>query len=269
MKITVLANRDLASNLALNKLIPALAKNHSLRVFLSSHVGSKAALSRELSQLKFFEQTLFNQLLFPALDKALSGTGPKTFTQLASAYSLPLSELNGINTETGLAELAGSEPDLILSIRYGGILRERAIAIPDKGVLNLHSGLLPAYRGVMATFYAMLNGEHEIGTTLHYIRDAGIDTGEIVAYTSAPLDIQHSYLWNVLQLYPSGVALMLATVEKISAGETISCRSQDTAGNYYSFPNPEQLKQFYSLGHRLYNVNEITTLAAHYLESKP
>jgi methionyl-tRNA formyltransferase len=268
LKITVLANQDLASNFALNHLIPSLAKRHSLQIFLSSRVGSAAPFSPELAQLRFFEQTLFNQLLFPALEKTTAGNGLQTFRQLAENNDAPLSILNGINAAPGLTELAASEPELILSIRYGGILREQAIAIASNGVLNLHSGLLPRYRGVMATFYAMLNGESEIGTTLHYIRDAGIDTGEIIDCTRAPLQLEHSYLWNVLQLYPAGVALMLEAVRKISAGSVISCQFQGNDGHYYSFPDTQLLERFGSLGYRLYDVDEVTSLAAHYLDSK-
>jgi methionyl-tRNA formyltransferase len=70
MNITLLANRDLASNLALNQLLPRLSEQHQLRVFLSSQVGSAANLPEPLRLLKFFEQTLFNDILFPALDGA-------------------------------------------------------------------------------------------------------------------------------------------------------------------------------------------------------
>ena len=167
----------LASNLALNHLLPALVKNHKVHVFLSSKVGAALPFRMSYSSLNFFEQ--------------------------------------------GLACLAATAPDLVLSIRYGGILKDRAIAIPSMGVLNLHSGLLPDYRGVMATFYALLNRESEIGMTLHTILDAGIDTGDIIDSTREKPDTGHSYLWNVLQLYPAGVDLMLASVKKCQLGRSL------------------------------------------------
>ena len=69
MKITILANRDLASNLALNLLIPELLeKEHRVRVFLSAKVGNLDDVPPELRELQFFEQTLFNEVLFPALE---------------------------------------------------------------------------------------------------------------------------------------------------------------------------------------------------------
>ena len=243
MNITILANRDLASHLALNRLIPALAKKHQLQLFLSSHVGGSAAVPAELEQLTFFEQPLFN------------------FDQLALTTDTPLAELNKINSEAGLVSLAATEPDLVLSIRYGGILRDAAIAIPRLGVLNLHSGLLPDYRGVMATFYAMLNGETEVGMTLHTIVDAGIDTGNIIGNTRHKLDLEHSYLWNVLQLYPAGVYLMLDAVEQLFTGATLSHHPQSGGGNYYSFPSEEQLRDFGDRGFCLYDVEEIILTA--------
>jgi methionyl-tRNA formyltransferase len=171
MKITLLANRDLASNLALNQLLPRLSQHHQLQVFLSSRVGSGTDLPEPLRMLKFFEQTLFNDILFPSLDRCRSGNGLYSFSQLAQFAASPITVLNQINSEGGLATLAASSPDLVICIRYGGILKDRVIAIPRHGVINLHSGLLPDYRGVMATFRALLHGETEIGTTLHYNAD--------------------------------------------------------------------------------------------------
>ncbi len=267
MNITVLANRDLASNLALNHLLPALVGEHKVHVFLSSQVGSSAAAPGELQQLKFFEQGLFNELLFPALQDSSVDACVHSFDRLARVTGIaPIQELNRINSEEGLSCLAATAPDLILSIRYGGILKDKAIAIPPMGVLNLHSGLLPSYRGVMATFYAMLNGESEIGMTLHTILDAGIDTGDIVGSTRLKVDAGHSYLWNVLQLYPAGVAMMLASVEKLSVGQRLTGSAQPEGGNYYSFPTAEQLQRFGEMGFCLYDVEESIVIAKQYLE---
>ena len=72
-------------------------------------------------------------------------------------------------------------PELMISIRYGKILRSKALSIPDLGVLNLHSGKLPDYRGVMATFRAMLAQEQELFSTLHWIDDDTIDTGRVIS----------------------------------------------------------------------------------------
>ncbi|TXS94079.1 formyl transferase [Parahaliea maris] len=269
MNITILTNNDLASNLALNQLLPALTADHRVQVFLSGRVGGSGPSHPDLAMLKFLEQTLFTELLFPALGDGV-GEGRARyagFSRLCADLGAGLAPLDRINSEPGLETLRGAAPDLVLSIRYGGILRDAAIAVPRLGVLNLHSGLLPDYRGVMATFRAMDDGVDTIGTTLHYIRDAGIDTGDIVATSTRPVDYRSSYLANVLALYPGGCELMLQAVASLAAGETLETWPQPSGGNYYSFPDDTALQHFYARGCRLYDVDEIAAVARSYLES--
>lgn len=268
MRITLLANRDLASNLALNHLLPRLHGSHALQVFLSGQVGSGKNLPEPLRMLKFFEQTLFNDILFPSLDRGVSDTAPFSFSQLNQFTTQPISMLNQVNSEAGLQTLRGGSPELIISIRYGGILKPAAIAIPDHGVINLHSGLLPEYRGVMATFWALLHGEKEIGTTLHYISDGSIDTGDIIGNTRLQVTEGRSYLWHVLQLYPQACELLAQAIEGIGNDITPPSRPQPGGGNYYSFPGSEELEKFSNSGRQLYDLEEITDIASSYLNTK-
>ncbi len=265
MKICLLVNQDLAGNFALNQLLPRLAGKHQLRVYLSSKVGAQKELSPELAVLRFLEQTLFRDLLFPALDKGQPHGALLSFQHLSRYTDQTVSTLNRINSEESLAELASCEADLILSIRYGGILREQAIALPKLGVINLHSGLLPDYRGVMATFRAMLNGEKHIGTTVHYISDSGIDTGDIIGTTSLTVNPEHSYLWHVLNLYPAACDLLLRCVDRLGSGLPLDRRPQPPGGNYFSFPGEEELNAFHQLGLKLFDVDELTSFAQQYL----
>lgn len=268
MNIVILANRDLASNLALNLLIPELVEKHRLWVFLSAKVGHSTELPPELRELQFFEQTLFNDLLFPALESNEMGGELLGFGDLGRLVGHEIEILSRPNTKKGLLRLQSVDPDLILCIRYGGILKARALAIPSHGVINLHSGLLPEYKGVMATFRALLHGEGAIGTTLHTIDDATIDTGRIFGHTRIPVAKGRSYLWHVLQLYPGGCRLMLDTVERIRRGEPLAPRPQEGPGAYYSFPTTADLATFRAAGLALFDVGEITEIAQRYLPTE-
>lgn len=267
MNITVLANRDLASNYALNHLLPELARDHRVTVYLSDAVGGGGNRPRPLQELKFFEQTLFNEFLFPLVD-AGSDTGELlTFAGLGRYTARPIAALNKINSEESLAVLRAGEPELILSIRYGGILREAAIAVPVRGVINLHSGLLPQYRGVMASFRALLAGDSPLGTTIHYISDPGIDTGEIIATTETPVNPGKSYLWHVLALYPPACEKLLACVADLARGTTLEASPQGSGGQYFSFPDEQDLAAFFQRGLALFDVNEISDIAKRYTGS--
>ena len=54
-----------------------------------------------------------------------------------------------IKSKTSVEKISNFAPQLIISIRFGQILQREIIQIPQFGVVNLHSGILPAYRGVM------------------------------------------------------------------------------------------------------------------------
>ena len=132
------------------------------------------------------------------------------------------------------------------------------MSLPRLGVLNLHSGLLPDYRGVMATFWAMLNSEKKIGTTLHFIDDANIDTGRIVAQSHLEVEPDKSYLWHVLQLYVEGITVLSEAVSTLALGESLSLRKQ-SGGQYFSFPKAQDLTKFTDQGFSLVNEDELVT----------
>jgi len=223
-------------------------------------------MSKDL--LKFYEQQLFNDILFPLLAESHAGkqTELRSFMQLSKLFNVPMQALNGINSPEGLELVARHVPDLMLSIRFGGILREAALAIPKYGVLNLHSGLLPAYKGVMATFRALLQGDSEIGTTLHWIDDSSIDTGRLITNTKIPVDPARSYLWHVLALYEGGCEAMAATVDAVSRGEPVAAMPQPETGNYFSFPTQDELAAFHEAGWKLVDTHEMEQLAKRFMQ---
>ena len=264
MRITLLTNRDLASNFALNLLLPQLAKNHELHVFCSDRVGSKPA-APGLAALSFYEQTLPLQLLFPLINMRQRHGELLTFQGLNQFLVDPIASLNQPNSADGLGTLAVTKPDLVISIRYGCILHTNALLIPAKGVINLHSGALPQYRGVMATFRAMLAGDNKLCSTLHWIDDATIDTGRIISVQSQDRDPHQCYLANTIGLYPPGCKAILEVVGMIGAGNQPDTRAPKQTGAYYSFPDQGSLKAFAKAGHHWANPEFVTALLSRYL----
>jgi len=266
MKIIILANRDIASNLALNFLLPRISA-HDIYVYLSSSVGGHNKRPRDLGNLRFFEQQLFNDLLFPLLAKSGLSVDrqPLSFGGLGKLIGRQILPENAINSPDAIHRIRTIDPDLIVSIRYGGILREELISIPKFGVINLHSGKLPQYRGVMASFWAMLNGDSDLGTTLHFIVDSTIDTGAVISRTAAPIASDKSYLWNVLSLYPAGCGLIIQTINAFEAGEEVVTEPPSEGGQYFSFPTDRELKLFKSRGYQLYDTDEVLEIAKSYL----
>jgi len=150
------------------------------------------------------------------------------------------------------------EIDLIISVRYGIIFKGSIIKFPKFGIINLHSGILPNYRGVMPTFWSMLNQEKEIGCTLHYIQDQTIDTGDIIEIYRKNIDYQKSYIFNVLSIYKSGSNIILKLLKKISLKSKIIKKPQIDKGKYYSFPKKFELDKFQKF-YKLFNKDDFLT----------
>lgn len=288
MRITLLCNLDIASTLAANRLITALPE-HQFSVLMTAQVGGKKQRPQALEALSFYENTLFTQILFPALaskqeastykgsENGVNGkdAGEKesgkdgayeepqllTFTamQQRGINIYPVSEINDGN---GLSALKGCQPDLILSVRFGLILKKPALEVPKLGVLNLHSGLLPQYRGIMATFWSMLRDESHIGCTLHRIQDEGIDTGDILSTHPIKTDFSLSYFDNMLALYPRGLDAMIAATQRIADDVALVALPQDSSqSHYFGLPDHASISLFEQKGHRWVNHDSLIRLA--------
>lgn len=272
MRVLCCLNRDLASNLALNLLLPAL-RRHEVLVGLTERVGSASRPAQEppaRAELRAAEQTLPNEVLFPLVERAnLADDGARllTFAEIERHRGPRLTSLSSPNAGTGLDAVRDFAPDLILTIRYGAILREAVIAIPRYGVINLHSGALPSYRGVLATFRALSRGDNEIRCTLHYIADAGIDTGDIIGTRTVPVDRERSLLWHILALYGPGIALMSDVLADLAAGRQPPRTQQATTGGaYYSYPSAQEWAAFTDQGWRIADARDLLEIYSRYTD---
>jgi methionyl-tRNA formyltransferase len=177
---------------------------------------------------------------------------------------IQVSDIHSINCPAGLKKVNEIAPELIVSIRFGLILQSAVIEIPKFGVINLHSGELPTYRGVMATFRAMQQNATECGTTVHYISDSDIDSGEIITISKQKLDYQRSYLYNTLSLYETGITDVVNAITQIENTGKCKSYSAESQGNYYSFPCEQELKDFQQRGFKLYEYRDVIDIAKGY-----
>lgn len=232
MNLLLFLNCDIHAAAALGLLAPHL-QNHKVKIILSQKVGNLDGLADELLEMKRVEQI---------------GASEK-FLELAKKLQAEIVSFSNINSDAALLEIGKFSPDLIISIRFGQIFKPSLIVTSRLGVLNLHSGILPNYRGVLASFWAVLNGEKNLGTTLHFVRDSGIDTGDIIGFSKEKINWNLSLVENINTLYQGGCDLILQALAKISAGEKIATINQKTlgAGQYFSYPQKADVEKFLKL----------------------
>lgn len=250
-------------------ILPKVSESHDVHLWLSARVGKKSTPPQQLARLKFFEQDLFNHLISPLKQSAKHKQSYKTFEGFAPFLNSEIREVNHINSPEIIEDLKALAPDLIVSIRYGGILKDNVINIPSKGVINLHSGILPKYKGVMATFWALKNKDNEVGTTLHTIDDGSIDTGKIIKISRLKVMEERSYLGHVLELYKQGALDILTAIKTLEDGLTLSCHPQDNSQSYFTFPTAIECDDFEKDGFTIVDEQDyMSFMQRYYLDKK-
>lgn len=87
--------------------------------------------------------------------------------------------------------------DLLVCVGDPHIYKQEEIDSYKMGIINVHTSLLPKYRGRHPLVWAIMCGEKETGVTIHYM-DEGIDTGDIITQVSVSIEIDDTYM-NVLE----------------------------------------------------------------------
>jgi methionyl-tRNA formyltransferase len=142
-------------------------------------------------------------------------------------------------TAAGLADvLAGYRLDLLVVYGFNWLLPASVLRTPRAGVINVHSSLLPRYRGPAPVLWAIRNGDAEIGLTVHRM-DEQFDTGPILAQRGGiPLDedVTPQRLWQRV----SPVLDEVLTVALDQVTRDVPGAPQDDAGaSYAGFIEPE------------------------------
>jgi methionyl-tRNA formyltransferase len=121
--------------------------------------------------------------------------------------------------------VAALNPEAIVAVAYGQILRQQFLDIPPRGVLNVHPSLLPKYRGASPVPAAILSGDEVTGVTI-MLMDAGMDSGPILAQRPHAISEDDTSGSLLQTLAEEGAELLSETLPRWLAGE-VEPRAQD------------------------------------------
>ncbi|HET7626555.1 MAG TPA: methionyl-tRNA formyltransferase, partial [Verrucomicrobiae bacterium] len=152
--------------------------------------------------------------------------------EIALRENLPLLQPQRAREENFIRQLRELAPDLIVVAAYGQILPQSILDLPRFGCLNVHTSLLPKWRGAAPIQRAILNGENETGVTIMKM-DAGMDTGEIVAQEKTPIESADNSQTLHDRLAEIGAALLVKTIPDYVSGK-IQPRPQPIEGVSYA-----------------------------------
>ena len=157
---------------------------------------------------------------------------PSPVKVCALSHEIPVFQPAKMRDGEALGYLRELDPELIVVAAYGKILPSEILDYPVKGCINVHSSLLPKYRGAAPINWAILNGEAVTGVTIMHMAPA-LDAGDIIAQVSTPIGADETAPMLTARLAELGAELLVSAVEAIGAG-TAARTPQDEADSTYA-----------------------------------
>lgn len=204
---------------------------------------------KALKTLKIFGVKFF---LFYSIKYLKSKIFKKDVKHVLQKYKIPIIELSAnINNVKSINLLSKHNPDLIISILGNEIFKKPILELPKIGCINLHTSLLPKYRGMMPTFWAMLNNEKEIGVSVFFM-DEGIDTGPIIIQQVEPIKSTDTQKTIIKRTKKIGIELILKSLELIKSDKINFIKNNDKRSSYYSYPKRNDVRLFLEKGKKFF-----------------
>lgn len=142
---------------------------------------------------------------------------PTPVKERAQARGIPVFQPEKLRDGTALAVLKELDPELIVVAAYGRFLPDEILNLPPRGCINVHSSLLPKYRGAAPINWAVLNGEAETGVTIQRMAH-DMDVGDIILQRSTPIGETEDAEQLYSRLADMGGELVVEAVAQIQAG---------------------------------------------------
>ncbi len=121
--------------------------------------------------------------------------------------------------------------DIFIVAQYGLIIPEVVIKTPKFETVNVHTSLLPKYRGASPIQSALRNGEKETGITIMKM-DKGMDTGPILTQQKITIDPDDTYLELDQKMSEIAIQLLIKILPKYILGEIKPENQDDSQATY-------------------------------------
>ncbi len=151
--------------------------------------------------------------------------------ECALQYGLPVYQPVKIRVD-GVERLRALQPDLCVTAAFGQILSQEILDIPRLGTVNVHSSLLPKYRGSAPINWAIIQGETRTGITT-MMTDKGVDTGDILLQREMDILPGENAEELTARMAPIGAEMLLETIRLLEKGECPRRKQQEEEMSYF------------------------------------
>lgn len=161
--------------------------------------------------------------------------------EVALEYGLPVFQPEKVSDPQVMAELEALGADLFVVVAFGQKIPDRLLAAPTYGCVNVHSSLLPKYRGAAPINAAILHGDDVTGVTTMYL-GSDWDDGDIILQAEEPILPRETAGTLHDRLMVKGAELLLETVRQIAQGSAPRI-PQDHSKASYAFKLKKEAAQ--------------------------
>lgn len=176
--------------------------------------------------------------------------GRVSIERLANERGVPSVPTTSVNDAAYVERVRELGPDVIVSVAAPEIFKKEILGAARLGCINIHSGRLPVYRGMMPTFWQLLEGESFVTVTVHEMAEK-LDAGGVLGTIRFPLRERDSLHRVITGTKQEGARLMIDVLRGMRAGSAEAQALDMSEAKYYSFPKPEDVRRFRALGHRM------------------
>ncbi|CAK7000874.1 MAG: Methionyl-tRNA formyltransferase [Peptostreptococcus russellii] len=151
--------------------------------------------------------------------------------EVALKHGLKVMQPQKASDSEFIEELKSLEPELIVVIAYGQILKKELLEIPKYGCVNVHVSLLPKLRGAAPINWSIINGDVKTGVTTMFM-DEGLDTGDIIMTKEFELDDEitagelHDWMMQ------EGAKVLSETIKSIEDNSYTRTKQDDSLSTY-------------------------------------
>jgi methionyl-tRNA formyltransferase len=150
----------------------------------------------------------------------------------AVELGIPVFQPEKLSLPGQFEQIQSLNPDVIVIVAYGQILRKNILNLPRLGCINIHSSLLPRWRGAAPIQWSILSGDAETGiSTMHLVEK--LDAGDVLLQKSTPISSEDTATTVHDRLAQIGAELIVPTLEGLESG-TLQGRTQDESAVTYA-----------------------------------
>jgi methionyl-tRNA formyltransferase len=141
---------------------------------------------------------------------------PSPVAVRAAELALPVIKADKVDAVAREA-IAAARPEVAAIVAYGALVPESALSIPERGWVNLHFSLLPAWRGAAPVQHAVIHGDDLTGAST-FLLDKGLDTGDVYGTMTEAIRPDDTSEALLERLSHSGAVLLAQTIDGLAAG---------------------------------------------------